>query len=79
MPLAYEKVAYWKKKKLIVPSREAGKRFIDDILKSMTEWLHDSPLNDIVFKTRMDMPSLLLQKPTQKSKSKDHLKEAETI
>ena len=37
----------------------------------MSEWLHDLPLKDIVFKAIMVMPSLLLQNPSQKSKSKD--------
>ena len=39
----------------------------------MSEWLQDSPLKDIAFKAMMAMPNLLLQKPSQKSKSKDHL------
>ena len=43
----------------------------------MSEWLHDSPLKDIAFKAIMVMPSLLLQKPSQKSKSKDHLRALE--
>ena len=37
----------------------------------------DLPLKDIVFKAIMVMPSLLLQKPSQKSKSKDHLRALE--
>ena len=40
----------------------------------MNEWLHDSPLKGIVLKETMIMPSLLLQKPSQKSKSREHLK-----
>ena len=43
----------------------------------MSEWLQDSLLKDIVFKAIMVMPSLLLQKPSQKSKSKDHLRTLE--
>ena len=43
----------------------------------MNECLHDSPLKDIPFKTIMIMPSLLLQKPSQKSKSREHLKALE--
>ena len=37
----------------------------------------DLPLKDTVFKAIMVMPSLLLQKPSQKSKSKDHLRALE--
>ena len=49
MTFAYERIVFWKKKKFIIPSGEAEKRFIDYISKPMTELLHNSPLNDIVF------------------------------
>ena len=39
----------------------------------MNEWIRESPLKDIAFKAIMVMPGLLLQKPSRKSKSKDHL------
>ena len=39
----------------------------------MKQWQQDSPLKDIALKAIMVMPSLLLQKPYQKSKSKDNL------
>ena len=40
----------------------------------MKEWIHELPLKDIAFKAIIVMSSLLLQKPSQKSKSKDRLK-----
>ena len=40
----------------------------------MKEWIHELPLKDIAFKAIIVMSSLLLQKPSQKSKSKDCLK-----
>ena len=40
----------------------------------MNEWIHEPPLKDIAFKAIMVMPSLLLQKPSRKLKSKDHSK-----
>ena len=43
----------------------------------MNEWLHDSPLKDIAFRAIMIMPSLLLQKSSQKSKSREHSKALE--
>ena len=42
----------------------------------MSEWIH-KPLLNIAFKGIMVMPSLLLQKPSRKSKSKDYLKSLE--
>ena len=70
----YETVVFWRKNLLLLPSGKAGKRFIGEVSRLMSEWLHDSPLKDIAFKAIMVMPSLLLQKPLQKSKSKDHLR-----
>ena len=40
----------------------------------MDEWMQESSLKNIAFKTIMVMPSHLLQKPYRKSKSKHHLK-----
>ena len=54
-----------------------GRKFIGEVSRLMSGWLHDSPLKDIAFKAIMVMPSLLLQKPSQKSKSKDHLRALE--
>ena len=45
----------------------------------MNERLHDSPLKNIALKAIMIMPSLLLQKPSQKSKSREHLKALEQL
>ena len=73
----YETVVFWRKNLLLLPSGKAGKRFIGEVSRLMSEWLHDSPLKDIAFKAIMVMPSLLLQKPSQKSKSKDHLRALE--
>ena len=38
----------------------------------MNEWTNDAPLNPIALKALMVMPSLLLQKVSKSSKSKDH-------
>ena len=73
----YETVVFWRKNLLLLPSGKAGKKFIGEVSRLMSEWLHDSPLKDIAFKAIMVMPSLLLQKPSQKSKSKDHLRALE--
>ena len=56
---------------------QAENSFIDEISRLMNEWIHDSPLKDIAFKAIMIMSGLLLQKPSRKSKSNDHLKSLE--
>ena len=75
--IVYEKVVYWKKNMFLLPSGRAGKQYVDETTRLMNEWLHDSPMKDIAFKAIMIMPNLLLQKPSKKSKSKDHLKALE--
>ena len=54
-------------------SGKAGKKFIEEVFRLMNEWLLDLPLKDIAFEAIMVMRNLLLQKPSQKSKSKDHV------
>ena len=71
LSLAYEKIVYWKKNLFLLPSGRAAKQFIEETTKLMNEWSHDSPLKDIAFKA-MIMPSLQLQKPSQKPKSREH-------
>ena len=65
------------KKIYFLSSGQVGKKFIDEIFRLMNEWVHKSPLKYIAFKTIKVRPSLLLQKPSGKSKSKDHLKSLE--
>ena len=69
----YEKVVYWRKNLFLLPTGKAGQCYIDEITKLMDDWAHDSPLKEIAFKAIMLMPNLLLQKPSKRSKSKDHL------
>ena len=73
----HEQVVYWKKNLFLLPSGKEGKQYIDETTKLMNEWLQESPLKDIAFKTTMIMPNLLLQKPLKNSKAKDHLKPLE--
>ena len=77
LSLVYEKIVCWKKNLLLLPSGRAGKQFIEETTKLMNEQLHDSSLKDTAFNAIMIMPSLLLQKPSQKSKSREHLKALE--
>ena len=73
----YEQIVYWRKNLFLLPSRKAGKQYIDETTKLMNEWLIESPLKDIAFKATLIMPNLLLQKLSKNSKAKDHLKALE--
>ena len=77
LSLVYEKIVYWKKNLFMLPSGHVGKQFIGETTQLTNEWLHDSPLKDIAFKVIIIMPSLLLQKPSKKSKFRGHLKAVE--
>ena len=92
--VAYEQIVYWRKNLFMLPTGKFGKRYIVETTRLMNAWVEDSPQQKIAFKAIMVMPSLLLQKPSKNSKSKDHtaalclwhsgevldlLKEAQTI
>ena len=74
---AYEQIVYWKRNLFMLPTGKAGRLFIDEITKLIRAWVEESPLKRISMKAIMIMPSLLLQKPSKTSKSKDHLKALE--
>ena len=58
----------------LLSTGKAGKLFINELTKLFNVWIDDSPLTKVVMKAVMIMPSLLLQKPSKESQSKDHLK-----
>ena len=68
----YEEVVFWRKNLFMLPSGQAGKSFIKEMTKMIEVWNNDGNLKDICLKAAMVMPALLLQKPTFKSKSKEH-------
>ena len=70
---AYEKIVHWKRNLFMMPSGAAVKKYIEEITSLLKLWIQDSPLKSIALKAIHGMPALLLQKPTENSKSKDHL------
>ena len=68
----YEEVVFWRKNLFMLPSGQAGKSFIKEMTKMIEMWNNDGNLKDICLKAAMVMPALILQKPTFKSKSKEH-------
>ena len=70
----YEQIVYWKKNLFLLPMGKASKLFIDELTKLFNAWIDDSSMKKMAMKAVMIMPSLLLQKPSNESKSKDHLK-----
>ena len=68
----YDRIVYWKKNLFLLPSGHAGKQFVKELTRIINTWTNDSPLRIIAMKAIHVMPALLLQKPSKKSKSKEH-------
>ena len=69
----YDTITEWRENLFQTPSGKAGKDFI----KLLTVWLKkfntDSTFKGIGLKVFMTLPSLMLQKPSATSKTKDHV------
>ena len=68
----YDEGVFWRKNVFKIPSGKAGKAFI----KLQTDWLSkfntDTNFKGIALKVFMILPIILLQKPSARSKAKDH-------
>ena len=69
---AYEETVHWHPNLFSPPSGKAGKAFTDELSKLFKAYGENSALEPIALKAAMVLPSLLLQKPHQGSKSRDH-------
>ena len=71
-PTYMKNLCFGENNHFLFPTGAAGKRYISET----TRWIHSiidsSPLKEIAMKAIMAMPSLLLQKLSRSSKSKDH-------
>ena len=70
----YEETMKWKKNMFQVPTGKCGKDFV----KLLSEWMSNFNVGNcfqgIAMKVVMTLPNILLQKPSAKSKSRDHAK-----
>ena len=65
----YDEIVYFRKKDFIIPSGKSGK-FLQ-LSFWLTQCNEQAKLNGIALKAFIIIPSLLLQKPSAKSKAKD--------
>lgn len=72
LDMIYNEIVFWKKNLFILPSGNAGKSYIRELTRLVNAWNNSSPLRSIAMKAIHVMPALLLQKPSKKSKAKDH-------
>ena len=68
----YDIVVYWKKNLLMFLAGRAEKNYIDKITLLLNAWIQDPAMKHITLKVIMVMPSLILQKPSPRSKVNDH-------
>lgn len=69
---AYDEITTWRKNVFLVPYGRTGKDFIDQITLHINEWNNCSDNQHIALKAAFVRLAVGLQKPSQKSKAKDH-------
>jgi len=65
----YEKVVHWKRNMIKVPSGKSGNLFVKELTRLFQGYVSDSALQSVALKAAMVLPSLVLQKPSKKSKN----------
>ncbi len=65
----YDKIVHWRRNLFKVPSGKHGKSFVRELTRMFNAYAEGSLLEIIAV---MTMPALLLQKPSSKSKAKEH-------
>ena len=69
---AYEEITRWRKNTFLVPYGKIGKEFIDQLKMHIMDWNNGSENQHIALKAAFVLVAVCLQKPSQKSKTKDH-------
>ena len=69
---AYDTIVHWQKNLFMLPSGKQNKEFIKELSSWLNKFNNDSAYQFIALKACMILPSLLLQKPSKKSKAKEH-------
>ena len=77
MEATYNEIVQFRKNLFTVPSGSAGKEFIKELTFWIKQFNENTELNGIALKVYMLLPTLILQKPSAKSKAKDHMKAVE--
>ena len=69
----YNTVVHWKKSLFLLPSGSTGKGFIEEMARLINSLTFRSEQDTIAMKALMVLPTLLLQKISSTSKSKDNV------
>ena len=63
----------WRRNLFQVPTGKAGRLFIEELTKTIVNFTSSTALEEVALTMTMIMPALLLQKPSRKSKTKEHV------
>ena len=66
---ACNELVHWKINLFDLQKGVSGKTFINELTKLINEWFSKSPNQNIFFKTLMTIPSLILQRTSNKCKT----------
>ena len=69
---AYADVVTCRQNVFNIPSGKNGKAFVSELARLFRSFAEGTALESVALKAAMVMPHLLLQKPSRKSKAKDH-------
>ena len=69
---AYREVVHWRPNLFKVPFGKAGKSFVSELASLYKAFVSSSAMESIAMKAIIVLPILLLQKPSAKSKAKEH-------
>ena len=70
----YEEIIRWRKNLFLLPSGQYGKKMITLLSEWIKLYNDDTCFQGIALKVFMVIPALMMQKPSAKSKTRDHVK-----
>ena len=69
---AYNKIATWRKNVFLVPYGKTGREFIDQVTSHFNDWNNGANSQNIALKAAFLLLAVGLQKPSPKSRAKEH-------
>ena len=75
--LCYSEIVHWRNNLFRVPTGKAGKAFVKEVARLFRAFADSSALESVAMRAAMVMLVLLIQKPHQRSRQKEHTKHLE--
>ena len=71
---AYSKIVKWKRNMFRLPSGHAGKAFVQELQRLIDLWANKTSLESVALLAQSVFVPIMLQKPSKKSKNRDHIR-----